>query len=152
MYASDLSLADIFEFDASAAFDINSLTLSETVDVSGNIGSPVGLAWNGDGTKLYISNFGDSIVVSYNLTTAFDITSTTFNQSVSLSGGEIWGLMWSDDGSKLFGGSINSEVSVYNANTPFDLSTLTESTPFSRPEFGTVRGIAFSRAAHYNYD
>ena len=86
------------------------------------------MTFNSDGTKAYFSGYGAASIFQYSLSTAWDISTTSYD-SVSLdtsgqtSSGQS-GLVFSPDGSKLYMVSYNTDtVYQYTLTTPFDLST-----------------------------
>ena len=86
------------------------------------------LAFNTDGTKLLSLDPGYLKLKSYNLSTAWDIT--TINSSAgaqsSISTGDLYGATISADGTKLIGYvNANGYVYEYTMSTPFDVTTLT---------------------------
>jgi 6-phosphogluconolactonase (cycloisomerase 2 family) len=100
-------------------------------NVSFSIGSqetqPSGLAFKSDGTKLYISGRNSDTVYQYSLSTAFDITTASYD-SVSRSVSQVssfpWTLSFSTDGTKFFiMDEGNDTIYGYTLTTAWDLST-----------------------------
>ena len=100
--------------------------------VSGfNIGSQEtvaqGLAFSSDGTKMYIVGLGVDTVFQYSLSTAFDVSTASYNSvSFSVASQETTplGLDFSADGTKMYVvGYTNSIVYQYSLSTAWDLST-----------------------------
>ena len=65
----------------------SSLALAEptfiaNLDISSDEGVPTGITFKPDGTKMYITGQNADKILQYNLTTAFDITSATLEESV----------------------------------------------------------------------
>ena len=75
------------------SFFFSSLALAEPTfiadfDISSDESSATGITFKPDGTKMYITGIGADKILQYNLTTAFDITSATLEESVDISGAE----------------------------------------------------------------
>lgn len=115
--------------------------------------TPLGVAFNNDGTKMFIiGSFGDDID-EYNLSTPYEVTSATFSGNkldVSVEEGLPVGMAFSRDGSKLFVCGLddsNGGINQYTLSTPFDITTashdgeyasnLTSSTGFTFNANGT---------------
>ena len=86
------------------------------------------MTFNGDGTKAYFTGFGPDAILQYSLSTAWDISTASYDSvSLDVSGqtdaGQS-GLVFSPDGSKLYMVSYGTDtVYQYALTTPFDLST-----------------------------
>ncbi len=77
----------IFEFDLSTAFDISTATKSsnEYLHVSEQIDAR-DIKFNSDGTKLFLAGTDDQEINEYNLSTAYDV-STSVHQNTYFNGG-----------------------------------------------------------------
>ena len=84
------------------------------------------MAFNNDGTKMYvIGNSGDE-VNEYNLSTAFDVSTRSYVQNFSVATQETnpTGITFNNDGTKMFIiGRNNDKVVQYSLSTAFDIST-----------------------------
>ena len=69
-------------------FFFSSLALAEPTFIadidSSAEGTPTGITFKPDGTKMYITGSGADKILQYNLTTAFDITSAALEKSVAI--------------------------------------------------------------------
>ena len=86
------------------------------------------LAFSTDGSKLIAFDNGYLKLKSYNLSTAWDIStiSSSANAESSISTGDFYGATISADGTKLIGYvNANGYVYEYTMSTPFDVTTLT---------------------------
>ena len=111
-----------------APYDISGATYDSKVFNAGSQESAAeGLAFNADGTKMFIVGSGSDTVYEYNLTTAFDISTAAYNSvSFSVASQETTpgGLDFSPDGTKMYiAGYTNDTVFQYTLSTAFDLST-----------------------------
>lgn len=121
------STVAVYEYELTNPFDISSGVLysGNSFDVSVNTDGS-GLAFNGDGTKMFVA---DSIgeVYEYTVGTGFDLSS-----SVSATGnfadlttevGTLAGIEFSDTGDKLFAADSSGVIYEYSVGTAFDLSS-----------------------------
>lgn len=95
---------------------------------------PSGIAFNNDGSKMFISGSGTDRVHEYALSTDFDISTASFTQYFSVSAQDTspTGVSFNADGTKMFVvGSTNDRVYEYNLGTGFDISTAGFSQHFS---------------------
>ena len=117
----------VYEYALSTAFDISSLSYTDSVSVNSQETSPREIKFNHDGTKMYISGESGDDINEYTLSTAFDISSTVTHKgsysvfsSDSYSGA--WGFSFNNDGTKLFTtGAATSSVNEHSLTTPFSL-------------------------------
>ena len=89
---------------------------------------PTGIAFNGDGTKMFIvGNTGDN-VIEYALSTGFDVSTASYtyiNFSVASQESFPSGIAFNGDGTKMFiVGNQGDDVNEYSLSTGFDLSTI----------------------------
>jgi DNA-binding beta-propeller fold protein YncE len=100
---------------------------NESFDVSSEEYYPSGLFFKSDGTKLYIVGYGDGTVFQYSLSTAWDISTASYdNESFDVSSEEShpYGLFFKPDGTKLYiVGNDNDTVYQYSLSTAWDIST-----------------------------
>ena len=82
---------------------------------------PSGLAFNNDGTKMFVvGNTGDA-VYEYNLTTAFDVSTASYVQNLSVSSKDTGpgGMTFNNDATKMFIiGHSSDNVFEYNLDNP----------------------------------
>jgi hypothetical protein len=113
--------------DVTDAFDVSTASYdSVSFSVTSQATVPRGIAFNTDGTKMFvIGNISDA-VHEYSLSTAFDISTASFVDSFSVSaqGANPYGLTFNNDGTKMFtvdGGT--DDLHEYTLSTGFDIST-----------------------------
>ena len=98
---------EINEYSLSVAYDLASTVIHlEAFDISGSTGVPQDVAFNANGTEVFVVSAGGDIF-SWTLATAYDVSNPTANHDINL-GGNLRGLKFNTDGSKMF---------VYNAVT-----------------------------------
>ena len=130
MYVTGNANNAVFQYTLSTAWDVSSASYaSKSLSVVGEEGEPRGIAFNSDGTSLFITGSVNDNVLKYNLTTAYDVSTGSYsNVSFAISqDGESRGPKFKSDGSKMFIlGSANDTIYQYSTalNTAeLDLST-----------------------------
>jgi len=156
MFVVDKGDEEINVYTLTTGFDLSTATFNDIngdgtgFDVSSQETNPKGIAFNNDGTKMFVVGTTGQDVNQYTLSTGFDLTSTvTFVDSFDVSGQETgpWDVEFNNDGTKMFViGTSGVDVNQYTLSTGFDLtSTVTFVDSFdvsgqdSRP-----RGMAFN--------
>jgi len=119
----------IYEYDLSTAYDISTMsTVQVTKSVASEDITPGDIAFNNNGTKIFMVGGGSSSIHEYNLTTAFDLSTLSVVQvSKSIASEETFpqGMAFNDDGTKIFiCGIVGDSIYEYDLSTAFDLSTL----------------------------
>lgn len=135
--------------------DVSTAILNESLfDIASQESIPNGIAFNTDGTKMFIVGALNSSVVEYTLGTSFDVSTAVYgglNQEFSVKAQESVpnGIVFNNDGSKMFiVGSSDNSVVEYVLDVAFDVSTavyLGIETEFSVSDQETIPfGIAFN--------
>jgi hypothetical protein len=117
---------DVNEYTLSTGFDITTASFVDSFSVSSQDSTPVDIAFNSDGTKMFIVGIGNDSVYEYTLSIGFDVSTSSFVDSFSVSSQESapHGLTFSNDGTKMFVvGKIGEDINVYTLSTGFDIST-----------------------------
>ncbi len=133
MYAVGWQNDTIYQYSTAAAAwtnpDLSSASYdSVSFSVSSQLSIPDGLEFNSDGTKMYgIGQVGDK-VFEYDLSTAWDVSTASYN-SVSFSTTSQMSapvmLRFNPDGTKLYiMDQVSDDVFQYSLSTAFDVSTL----------------------------
>jgi len=107
-------------------FQVNNVTFFQSLDTSPQDNSPEGLVFKPDGSQLYIVGNGNRNVYQYSLSTAYDISTTSFVRSfdVGPQDNSPLGIALKPDGSQLYViGRSNKNVYQYGLSTAFDIST-----------------------------
>ena len=102
----------VYEFSLSTAYDISSLSSPSSTVVSGQDGNPRGIAFNTDGSKMFLLGDSNDTVYEYSLSTAFDTTTISYtSRSLDFSSKEVTprGLSFNSTGTKLFITGQNSD-------------------------------------------
>ena len=143
---------DVNEYDLSVAWDISTAVYSQNFSVASQDSNPLGLAFNPNGTKMFISGDTNDAIFEYALSSGFDVSTASYSGtslSVSAQDATPWGLAFNTDGTKMFvAGLTNDAVFEYDLSSGFDLSTASYSgNSFSvASEETTPTGLAFSNA------
>tara|TARA_R100000808_G_C2153861_1_gene164467 strand:+ start:94 stop:3549 length:3456 start_codon:yes stop_codon:yes gene_type:complete len=148
MFIVGTSGTDVNEYNLSTGFDVSTSSYSQNFSVSSQEASPQDVAFNTDGTKMFILGNTGVDVNEYTLSTGFDVSTASYSQNFSISGQESYprGLTFNTDGTKMFVvGNSADKVSEYALSTGFDVSTASYSQNFDVGAQDTVpRGIAFN--------
>jgi len=142
----------VYQYSLSTGFDLSIASYdSVNFSVASQDTQPTGIAFNSNGTKMYIVGYNTDAVYQYSLSTAFDLSTASYDSvslSVSSQNGEMRDITFSSDGSKLFlvGESGSDAVYQYSLSTAFDLSTASyDSVSLSVTDQETQpKGLAFN--------
>lgn len=118
---------------STASWSLSSVTLDQSLDVTGVIGNPYGVfIRRSDGAKLYVCGFaGFDVgqgVAEYDLSFAWDLSTATHVQTLDVSAQEATptGIVFKPDGTKMFiTGQDEDRVFEYDLGTAWDVSTAT---------------------------
>jgi SpoU rRNA methylase family enzyme len=139
---------DVNEYSLSIAFDISTAFFVDSFSVAAQETAPTGMAFNNDGTKMFIIGYTGDDVNEYNLSSGFDISTAVYSQNFSVSAQEATptGITFNTDGTKMFvTGYSGQDVIEYDLSTGFDLSTAVYSQNFSVASQETEpQGVAFN--------
>jgi len=135
---ADPSTDKVYRSEMSTAYDITSISgTPQTLSVSTQEGAASDVFLGDSGTKLYITGTISDKVHQYNLSTAYDLTTASFSQSITtkptgFNESTPWSLHFKSDGTKMYvvGGSTDS-VGEWDLTTAWDISTATFSQSFS---------------------
>ena len=156
MFVVDKAHEEINVYTLTTGFDLSTATFNDIngdgtgFDVSGQEANPQGIAFNNDGTKMFVVGTSGDDVNQYTLSVGFDLTSTvTFVDSFDISGQEesAWDVEFNNDGTKMFvTGTSGVDVNQYTLSTGFDLtSTVTFVDSFDvSGQDNRPRGMAFN--------
>ena len=116
---------DVNEYNLSTGFDVSTASFVDAFDVSNEESDPTGLAFNRNGTRLFVIGKGDNGIHEYTLSTGFDVSTATFVASLSVNStdGSASGIRFNDDGTKMFFVGFAND-SVYEHTIYFTASFL----------------------------
>ena len=151
VFVLDETSDDVSEFTLSVAFDISStVTYVDAFSVATQEAKPTGLAFNTDGTKMFVCGWKGNDVNEYALTTGFDVSTASYVQrfaaAVDLDTRDV---QFSTDGTVMFllgrGGADLGSVYRFTLTTGFDVSTATFEDSFDiKNEEINATGLAFN--------
>ena len=126
MFVVGSSGLDVNEYTLSTGFDVSTASFVDSFSVSSQEANPKALAFNTDGTKMFVVGSSGDDVNEYTLSTGFDVSTASFVDSFSVGSQEIFpvGLAFNTDGTKMFVvGYEGDDVNEYTLSTGFDVST-----------------------------
>jgi len=137
----------IREYHLTTGFDISTASYDSLFSVNSQDTNPRGLAFNNDGTKMFVAGWKNQRVFEYHLTTGFDISTASYDSNFGFSSCGSNGLAFNSDGTKMFVNCANSsdEVVEYTLSTGFDVSTASYDSSFvTQSQDTSPQGLAFS--------
>jgi hypothetical protein len=138
---------DMNEYTLTTGFDVSTASFTQNFSIAGEEIFPTGVAFNTDGTKMFISGQGGDDVNEYDLSTGFDLSTASYSQSFSVAAQDDspYGITFNSDGTKLFVlGTQNDKVYQYSLTTGFDISTASFASDFSITQDTSPTGIDFN--------
>jgi hypothetical protein len=129
-------------------FDVSTSVFVDAFSVSAQETAPRGIAFNTDGTKMFIVGTTGDDVNEYTLSTGFDVSTSTFVDAFSVASQDTSpvGIAFSTNGTKMFIVGLDGvDVNEYTLSTGFDVSTATFVDSFSvSSQDNDPQGIAFN--------
>lgn len=121
----------VYQYSLSTAYDLSTISYDNvSFNVLSQASNPYALVFKPDGTKMFILGGTSDSVYSYSLSTAFDISTASYNNvSFNISAQEPtpYGLALNDDGSKMYlvgaGNDTIYQYSTVGYTQTLDLST-----------------------------
>ena len=125
MYVLDSS-EEIYQFTLSTAWDVSTASYDSVVFTLTQGTTAEDIYFKSDGTKLYSLDGATDTVYQYSLSTAWDVSTASYDTVSFVTAGEIAPLSmeFSADGTSLYiGGSAGNGIDQYTLSTAWDLST-----------------------------
>ena len=124
------------KYNASTAYDITTLTYSQSLGVGSYEIYLTSMHMSPDGMKLYVAGNQNNEFIQYNLTTAFDLSTASFYSTLSFAN---FGAMWfKPDGTKAFAMNFtNSSVTTFNMSTAWHITGATNAGSHTLQNHGT---------------
>ena len=123
----------VIEHILTTPYDISTATVNNTKIVHRGGGktnyTPTQVVFNNDGTKMFIANHTGSNIEYWSLSTAFDISTATFDNFFDISGQEhrANSIAFNNDGTRMIVAGVGNDSQVqiheYSLETAFDLSS-----------------------------
>jgi len=151
MYVIGSGEDSVYQFTLTPGFDLSTATYdSISFNVSSEDTTPTSIAFNSDGTKMFIVGDSSDSVYQYSLSLGFDLSTATYDSiSFNVSSQEtvVTGVAFNSDGTKMFiVGESSDTVYLYSLSPGFDLSTASySSTGFNVSSQDTLpQSVAFN--------
>jgi len=116
---------DVYEYTLTTGFDVSTANFVDSFDVSPEEEDGMGLAFNTDGTKMFVTGFDGDDINEYTLTTGFDVSTAkfkyTFEPTTALSNPRE--MTFNNNGTKMFIYDSDKYVKEYTLTVGFDIST-----------------------------
>lgn len=124
MYISSFS-GIVYQYTLSTAYDISSASYaSKNKNVSAQESLPFSVAFNADGSKMYIGGPTTTKVFEYALSTNWDVSTASYSSSDFTTGFNTYGIQFNNDGSKMY--LLNGSpdwIRQYSLSPNYDVST-----------------------------
>ena len=145
-YSNNYTSETIFEYDAASPFDITSLTYTGNSKTITDESSIRCMQFNPTGTRLFAAFQTSGNISSYDLSTAWDISTMSATRTHQLSGqGSDSGIFVTANGNKIFSVTMGSSLRRWDMLTDFDLSTAsTQNTVSLSAQDTSGRDIVFN--------
>ena len=96
----------IFQYALTTAYDLSTASYSSiSYDPTTQVSGPSHLAYNPDGTKLYVSAYSSSTLYQYSLSTAYNVSTSSYDNvsfSFASQGTNAYGFTFNAEGSSLY--------------------------------------------------
>jgi sugar lactone lactonase YvrE len=135
-YVSGFNTDDIKEFSVSTPFDITS-TVTELNEfyVGSQETSPRDVAFNADGTQMFVFGSTGDDISEYELTTGYDTTTASYVRAVKVGSTSVSGGDFNNDGTQLtVPDSATDSLYIYSLTSAYDITTLSTPTVISMSE------------------
>ena len=135
----------VYEYTLSTGYDLDTVAYVDALDITSQDDWPEGVAFNTDGTKMFVSGNRDSNEIHvYTLTTGFDVSTASYVDGFDVSSqdddpGGPMGITFNNDGTKMFMvGWVGDDVNEYTLTTGFDVINTTPTLSSSSPADGAT--------------
>ena len=147
---SSVATDNIVEFTLNTPYDVTTITTSESISNSNiEYGNIYGLTFNNDGSKFYTVRNTQPQLLSYFLSSSYDLRSAYNKNSVSpISGKPVYALAWSNDGNKLFTGDNDGNINLFVTPSPFNINKITLDHQYNVGHTGAIMGIRFDNSGY----
>jgi hypothetical protein len=126
MYIAGDTGNDINEYTLSTAWDISTASYAQAYIINAQESSMSGIYFRADGLKVYMTGVASDNVNEYTLSSAWDISTATFVQALSVASQETQpqGVFFKPDGRRMYiVGNIGDDVTEYDLSTAWNIST-----------------------------
>lgn len=143
----------IYQYSCSTPYDFSTGSYDNvSFNVSTQLGTPIDIRFNNNGTKMYVANADNGTIFQFSLGTAYNVGTASYD-SKSLNGvsqeSGLTSFDFNSDGTKIFTtGTSGDAVVEYSLSTPYDLSTAS----YTGNEFSVSAQTAAPRGVRFNSD
>lgn len=127
MYIVDNTGATIDEYNLSTAWDLSTAVFLQDFSVAGSDADPIGLFFREDGKKCFICGDVNNTIYTFNLSTAWNITTASGSTSFAI-GATPRSVHFNRAGDKMFVGKQGVGVVSYVLSKVYDISTAVQDT------------------------
>tara|TARA_R110001632_G_scaffold182116_1_gene302170 strand:- start:442 stop:1080 length:639 start_codon:yes stop_codon:yes gene_type:complete len=121
----------VYQYTLSTGFDLSTASYnSVSLSVSSQDTSPVDIAFNSSGTKMYMVGISNDSVYQYTLSTGFDLSTASYDSvsfSVTSQDNQPYDIVFNTDGTKMYIMGLTSKT-IYQYSTALNTKTLDLST------------------------
>ena len=139
---------DVNEYALSTGFDVSTASYTQAFSIAAQETTPSGIAFNTDGTKMFVVGTTGDAVNEYALSTGFNVSTASFTDSFSVAPQETspQDVAFNTDGTKMFVvGDTGDDINEYTLATGFDVSTSSFVDSFSvSAQEAAPQGVAFN--------
>lgn len=130
MYVAGYNTATIYQYSLSTPWGVDTAVYADKCkDVSTEVDRPYGIDISSDGNNLYVASFTYDSIFQYTLSTAWDVSTATYNdkyKDVGVEEDSLDAVSLKPDGTKMYiVGAAAHTVFQYTLSTPWDVSTAT---------------------------
>ncbi len=145
--ANNTANANIYQYPLSTAYDLSTAGSASTYNYNLDYGLtfkmiPNGTKWH---TNRFTGGATNNIYYQYNMSTAYDITSSSLNGTLNVNSvaGSARGSTFNGDGTKFYvcNNSANGEISTWSCSTAYDITTASYDGAGSRLTLTGVQSI-----------
>jgi len=79
MFVIGRNTESVFQYSLSTAFDLSTASFQSSFSVSGQESQPTGVAFNSEGTQMFVIGANVRSVFQYSLSTAFELSTASFS-------------------------------------------------------------------------
>jgi len=147
----------VFQYTLSTAWDVSSANYaSKSCDLSSETEDPWGVAFNDDGTTMFITESKQATqgkVFQYTLSSAWDVSTASYAEiTKELSSYFAKGIYFSDDGGEMFTlETLNDKVYQYTLSTEWDVTVISNVEDYTETEDASPTSFTMSANGKYFY-
>lgn len=134
LYATGPSSDNVDQYALSTAWDVSTASYTQSFSILSQESFVYALFFKPDGTKMYVMGLSGDDVNEYDLSTAWDVSTASYNQNFSVAAQDIIpeGLFFKDDGTIMYiCGNSSDSVHQYALSTAWDVSSAVFTQSFS---------------------